>query len=201
MPKTIGKYKCNHCDDIIEGTSEEYRECGCGKSKIQLSTFGHSYYDGTSVERISSNTYYEESEFVYSEEVLKLVEEAEVLVNKYNDDPNGRSYYFYKYHESGKGGEELLSSLSISCSECCTRYSMESNEISVKINFRKETNYNYSYTLERESRLKKFIELMKKIETGEIDLKNRSQMVSYSEEEQISYDEEPTGEVDYKFNI
>lgn len=201
MPKTVGQYKCNHCDDIIDGTSDEYKECGCGKSKIQLSMFGYSYYDGTSVERISSNTYYEESEFVYDEKILKLVEEAEELIKGYNDAINGRHYSFSKYYEKDKDGKELLSSLSISCSMCLSRYSMESNEIEVQINFQKDALYNYNYTLEREARLKKFIDLVKKIESGEIDLKNRRQMVSYSEEEDIYYNEEPTGEVNYNFHF
>jgi len=192
MSVTVGKYKCMQCEDIFEATSGKYTKCKCGKSEIDPHSFGYSYKQENKVEVIEQHSYYLESEFVkLPEDINKTYEEIKAII-----EANGYKYFHHEYHKKGKNGEKYLSNFNITYSECVRSYSSERNEISLYVNLEKDR-YEGDDTVRL--RLNKFLDLMKKIESGDIKISKRSEMIKMADDEDIDYREEPTGDTNYTF--
>lgn len=73
-----------------------------------------------------------------------------------------------------------------------SQYSSEKNEISLTLHLKRDD-------YKARERLKKILNMMKKIESGDLNVAKRSEMIELANKENIDYYEEPTGETNYTF--
>lgn len=194
MPVTEGKYQCRICDDIFEAKSGKFTKCKCGQSEIEPSNFGYSYRNGNRVNEIEQNTYYLEDEFVkLPEDILAIYNEIKQI-----KEDTGYKYSLMEMTDKGKNGEKYLSNIIISYDDRVHSYSSELNTIKFSMSLKKNE---YKGDENTRNRLQRLLEMMKKIESNELDISQRSKMIELAEEERIDYREEPTGETNYTFYL
>lgn len=194
MPITEGKYQCKICEDIFEAKSGSFTKCKCGQSEIEPRYFGYSYKNGNEVIRIEEKSYHIEEEFV------KLPEDIQKIYNEIKQikDANGFKYFLHEMTDTGKDGERYLSKIHITHDEWIGNHSHERNSIELNVNLTKK---DYQGDEKTRSRLQRFLNFMKAIESGELDLSKRKKMVELAEDEGIYYTEEPTGDTNVTFYI
>lgn len=192
MPITEGKYQCKLCDDIFEARSGEFTKCKCGESEIKPKQFSYTYKNGNTVKEIEHKSYYLEEEFV------KLPKDIQDIYDEIKQikEANGHKYYLYEMTEKGKFGERFLYQINLSYNEFISQYSSEKNEVSLTISLEK-TEYKGDERVKE--RLQRFLNLMKGIESGEINVGKRTEMIKLADTENLDYYEEPTGETNYTF--
>ena len=193
MPVTEAKFKCKVCNDIFDATSNEYASCKCGESVVLPSQYSTSYKGSANFERLEANTYYFEEDFFILKGNLK---------DKYNrivELSKSLNFHCWESTDKGKNGETYLSTISINRSESVSRYSSESNEVTLYFRLNKE----YSNPSEKElnMRFDKFIEFLHMVKNGEIELKDRSKLLNVAEEKDVYWSREQIEEYDYSFNF
>ena len=191
MPRTIAQIKCRECDDVFTATTEEYTSCKCGKNKVKVKVdqFSTQYKNtdgmGMYFDRLSSNTYYLESDFyIMQDDVLDLFNEVKVLCEELEFDI--RDYYEY-----GENKEKYLRTIEFIYGQLIKSSSMEYNYIRFNVNYR---NIDEDTLIERLIEFKQVLILLK---NKEIDLSNREKMM----EDYDDYDEVDLGYSDCKFNF
>lgn len=194
MPVTEAIYRCTHCHDEFAAKSGSFTKCNCGKSEIEPSQFGYSYKQGSDVETVEHGSYYLEEEFVKLPEDIQEIYDQIKLIKKNND----YKYYFFELTEKGKNGETYISQINISHYDWVSTYASEKNEIKFTLRLKKDEYRGHDVTKQRLSR---FLQLMKDIESGEVKISNRSELIKMADSENIDYSEEPTGETNYTFYI
>lgn len=194
MPVTEGKYQCRLCDDIFEAKSDDFYKCKCGKSEIKPSEYSYTYKNGNRINEIKSITYYLEEEFIkLPDDIQRIYDEIKSIKQA-----TGYKYYLYEMTRNGKNKEKYIMQISISHKVGINRWNSEQNEISLTLNLRKGEYQGDEIT---RNRLKRFLDMMKKIESGEFDISKRSELIEMAENEGIYYSKESTDEYNYTFHI
>lgn len=193
MPITEGKYKCLICEDEFDATSGSYTKCECGESEIEPSMFGYSYKNSNKVKTLNQETYYLEEEFV------KLDDECQKLLAKIKEITDGDyCFSYYDGYENGRNDEKFLNYVHMSYSSSTSDYSAEYNYLKLNIELKKERQYKDDSI---ESRLRKFLDYLEKMKSGELDFKSRTGMIDLAEKDDLEYRAEQLEEYDYKFYI
>lgn len=197
MPITLGTYKCLHCEQEFDATSEEYRECGCGETSIKLYDKGRGWMyeiNGGKADRVDESTYYSKDEFLPMTEKMKsLIEEIKEI--------HSRVSHFYRvlfYYESDIDGNTYLSRLSVSYDRPVNDYSSEMNFLESLINFTTE----YSNSVEIvENRLDNLVKLMGLLSSGELNFSDRDKIFELTESLDIDYGREKIKGYNYTFYV
>lgn len=194
MPVTEGKYQCKLCDDVFEAKSDGFTKCKCEKSEIKPGQFSYTYKNGNKVNIIEQHTYYLENEFVkLPDDIQEILDEIKKIKTA-----TGYKYYLHEMTDKGKNGERYLSQINLSYSEPVSDYSSEKNEIELTLYLDKK---GYRGDENARFRLQRFLNMMKKIESGELQISNRSEMVEIADKEDIGYRGESTGDMNYTFYL
>lgn len=194
MPVAEGKYQCKICDDIFEAKSGEFSKCACGKSEVEPTYWGYSYRNQNQVNVIEQNNYHLEEEFVkLPDDIQKIYDEIKQI-----KEANGYKYFLHEITDKGKNGEKYLSKIHITHDQYVGNYSHERNSIELNIYLDKNDYKGDEITRER---LQRFLDFMKDIESGKMDLSNRGKMIKLAEENDIYHSEEPTGDTNVTFYL
>jgi hypothetical protein len=190
MPKTIAKFKCKICNDIFTAQSDKYYTCKCGMSEVRPEEIS-TYYQkdkGIQFERLigEDKTYYNEDDvYIMSGEILNLFNEMESLCQELD-------FHIYKSFEEDENDKKYLYYISYTKSDYLNSNSDEVNEFEFTQRFTKYTNEK-----EFKIRLIKFINFLKQIKNGDIDICNRKLLISDSLE--LDYNSKQLKKYDYIF--
>ncbi|MCY8934402.1 hypothetical protein MOE21_17615 [Bacillus atrophaeus] len=192
MPVTEGMYQCKLCEDVFEAKSGEFSKCKCGESEIEPSYFGYTYRNGNKVKTIETKRYYLEDEFVtFPEDIQEIYDEIKRIKNV-----NGYKYFLFELNEKGQHGEKFISKINLSYEQSVSNYTSEFNRIELSLSLHKNE---YRGDQNARKRLQRFLNMMKAIDSNELDVSKRDKLLEVAEKEKIHYIEEPTGETNYTF--
>jgi len=194
MPVHEGKYRCLKCDDVFEARNGNYTKCKCGESEIEPSWCGYSYRNGNRVECIDSKTYYLEDEFI------KLSDEPQAIYDEIKKikEETGYKYHIFEMHETGVNGERYLSNINLEYDVSLSTYTSERNTLKLSIGLERRDYFGEGNI---ESRLKRFLDYMKQIESEELDFSKRKNAKDLADKDNLDWDREPTGEYNYTFYV
>jgi len=196
MPIAEGKYQCLICDDVFPAKTGTFSKCKCGQSEIEPKYWSYTYKNGNRVKVIEENSYYLEDEFIkLSNDMQEILDEIKRIKA---DNEYGYRYFLHEMNKEGKDGEKYLSKINISYSHSNGRYSGESNGIELNLSLIKE---DYEGHDKAKQRMIMFLDMMKEIVSGELDVSKRSKLEDMAEEKGLYYREEPTGATDFKMYI
>ena len=194
MSKTVANFKCEVCGDIFTAYSDKYYTCKCGKSKVKPEYFSTSYdpevgYNCEWLRDGKDHTYYDESE------VLVFDRETAELYNKVKELSKLLDFSVYENYVQKETGTEMLNTIRISKNEYIPYSNDEVNNIKFNMHlggfFRKP---NISDVKER---LYNFLNFLIKIESEEVNLKDRKQLIS--DELNLEWDRKQLELYDYSF--
>lgn len=205
MPVTTGLYKCRTCGEEFKGVSGkgygEYDSCSCGDSMIQVDPVsGYSYRSDTNlVDILESDTVWSKEDFVeVTEKAQEYLTELERIKAEAELDS---SLHVYKSYKKGENGQEYLDYLSITYGQFQSLgSSLAQNEVSLIIRFTKM--YGNSTTpKEVEERLGNLLNIMNKVESGELDVSSSSQFEEIAVDMQLEVSAQQLEEYDYTMHV
>lgn len=199
MPISEGVYQCLTCDDSFNAKSDGFYSCSCGASEIKPSDFhytGYSYKNGNTVNVIEGKTYSLPEEFItLNERSQKLYDE----IKQIKADTNYKYNIFEMFEDGFNEGDKYLKTISISTTDSHSRYSSGSNTLDLSINLHSSKDLNK--VNEIEERLERFLDFMKRIESGQLDLSKISEMQKLADEFDLDEYKEQVEEYDYKYYV
>lgn len=200
MSKTIAKFKCTECDHVFTATSEDYTSCKCGKCCIKPEYWSTSYKNddgrGHYFKRLPNEwdnniindiTYYYADDFyIMTGDILNLFTEVKELCKELD-------FHIYESFKNGEDGSEFLSYISYTKSEGISKYSNETNEIKLTIDFEGKNRNEEKF----KNRLLLFRDFLTNMKNNNINISDRKQMLS--DKLDLQWERKQLEEYDYTF--